>query len=77
MTTGGSYYYILPSTWCEVCRRQVSCDVQVWEVAGEHLATFTCPGCRQTLGVGLHGETTWSSRDTSRRRGGSEERQEG
>jgi len=67
MTASEADYYILPSTWCEACGRQVSCDALVWEVAGERLATFTCPGCGQTLGVGLRGETTWSSRHVTAR----------
>lgn len=62
MTTDGLDYYVLPSTWCEACQRQVTCGAQVWEVAGEQLAIFHCPGCGQTLGVGLHGETSWSPR---------------
>jgi hypothetical protein len=68
MTTGEADYYILPSTWCETCRRQVSCNALIWEVAGERLATFICPGCGQTLGVGLHGETSWSPRHATGRR---------
>ena len=70
MTTRGSDYYVLPSTWCDICKRQVSCDALVWDVAGEQLATFVCPNCEQTLGVGLHGEIAWTSRRaTGRERG--------
>ena len=74
MTTGGSDYYVLPSTWCDTCRCQVSCDALVWEVGGERLATFACPGCGQTLGVGLHGDMTWSPRRATERRRRSGER---
>jgi hypothetical protein len=66
--TSGTDYYVLPSTWCETCKRQVSCEAQVWEVAEERLATFVCPSCGQTLGVGLHGETTWTPTRARRRR---------
>ena len=67
MTRDEADYYILPSTWCDTCKRQISCDVVVWEVAEERVATFSCPGCGQTLGVGLHGETAWTPRQTTAR----------
>ena len=71
MATHDEDYYILPSAWCEACARQVTCDVIVWEAAGERLATFICPGCGRPLGVGLRGHTSWSPHPLSPRRGAS------
>ena len=53
-------YYVLPTSWCEHCGKQVTCDVLAWEIADERLATFICPTCGRPLGVGLRGETTWT-----------------
>lgn len=60
MTPYDADYYILPTAWCEDCAREVTCDALVWEVADERLATFVCPTCGRTLGVGLRGQLSWS-----------------
>lgn len=68
MTSNDPNYYILPSTWCDGCARQVTCQALVWEVADERIATFVCPTCGRPLGVGLRGQTSWSPHVAAQRR---------